>query len=366
MVGLTSDEISALMGAISNIHACRDETALARVAVEEMMRVIPTDRADFQIYRNAPESFQTLYRHAPLPGDHAREARYQEIMLEHPIVAHVLASGGKGPFILSDFVSSRDWRRTRFWAECCREPGDNHLLSTAVAVTPSVHLSLSLSRRLTDFNEHHRAMLRLAQGHIAQAWDNVRHFTQWRQQVEWLEYGLEVDGRGIIVLGPGDRIEVAGRRALALLARYFPDGRGSLLPLRLSEWLASQRRQGQADSDLAVPMAFHCVQGERTLTVRLLPASGQAAEVLSLEERDPLADAARLQALGLTPRQAEVLYWMMRGRSNPEIATLLGVRPRTVEKFAEAMFRRLGVDNRLAASLRARDALNETFQDPAR
>jgi DNA-binding CsgD family transcriptional regulator/GAF domain-containing protein len=356
MPRLTSGEINALMGAIRDIHACRDAADLARVAVEAMARVIPTDRADFQIYRNAPDSFETLHRHAPLPGDADREALYQDIMVEHPIVAHVLATGAKGPFILSDFISSRAWRQTRFWAECCREPGDNHLLCNAVTIEPGVQLSLSFSRRLTDFNEHHRMILRLAQDHIAQAWENARHF-------EWLEYGMEVEGRAIAVVGPENLIQVAGRRATTLLRRYFPDWRGSRLPVPLAEWLEIERRRTRAAPDLAVPTVFHRAQEEGSLTVRLLPASGHTAapEVLSLEERNPAKDAARLQTLGLTPRQAQVLYWMMQGRSNPDIAALLAVRPRTVDKFAEAIFRRLGVENRLAASLRARDALNEMF-----
>jgi DNA-binding CsgD family transcriptional regulator len=356
MPRLTSDEINALMGAVGDIHACRDAANLARVAVEAMTRVIPTDRADFQIYRNAPQSFETLHRYSPLPGDAEREALYQDIMVEHPVVAHVLATGDEGPFILSDFISTRNWRQTRFWAECCREPGDNHLLCNAVSVEPGVQLSLSFSRRLTDFNEHHRMMLRLAQKHIAQAWENARHF-------EWLEYGMEAEGRAIVVLGPDSRIQVAGRRAMVLLRRYFPDWRGSRLPARLAEWLANERRKTRADAGLAVPTSYDLTQGRRSLNVRLLRACEQTAapEILSLEERDPAEDMARLQALGLTPRQAQVLYWMMQGRSNPDIAALLAVRPRTVDKFAEAVFRRLGVDNRLAASLRARDALNETL-----
>jgi len=361
MPTLQSGDIKALMCAIQDIHGCRDAHDLPRIAVEAMTRAIPADRADFQIYRNAPESFETLYRHSPLPGDVEREALFHHIMVEHPIVAHVLKTGETGPFILSDFVSSRAWRQTRFWAECCREPGDNHLLNNAATLAPGVHLSLSFCRRLTDFNDHQRTMLGLAQAHIAQAWENAHHFADWRRRAEWMEHGMEAGGRALIVIGRDSRVQVAGRRATALLQRYFPGWRGNRLPSPLAEWLNIQRRTTAGDAGLEVPSSYHLAQGERSLTVRLLPADECTAtpEILSLEEWDPARDTERLRSLGLTPRQAQVLYWMMQGRSNPDIALLLAVRPRTVDKFAEAVFRRLGVDNRLAASLRARAMLNE-------
>lgn len=53
---------------------------------------------------------------------------------------------------------------------------------------------------------------------------------------------------------------------------------------------------------------------------------------------------------GLTPREADVAIWLARGRTNPEIASILGMRPRTVEKHVENILCKLGVENRTAAA----------------
>lgn len=59
--------------------------------------------------------------------------------------------------------------------------------------------------------------------------------------------------------------------------------------------------------------------------------------------------------LGLTPRQAEVLYWIAQGKTNAETAIILGTSPRTIDKHVEQLLERLGVENRLAAAAKAND-----------
>lgn len=61
--------------------------------------------------------------------------------------------------------------------------------------------------------------------------------------------------------------------------------------------------------------------------------------------------------LGLTFREAEVLLWLSRGKSNRDIAEILGLSPRTVNKHLEQMFLKLEVDNRASATALAVRAL---------
>lgn len=55
---------------------------------------------------------------------------------------------------------------------------------------------------------------------------------------------------------------------------------------------------------------------------------------------------ARLQSLGLTEREAEVMHWVCEGKNNPEIAQILDVTLHTVNRHNEHIFKKLGVDNR--------------------
>lgn len=60
----------------------------------------------------------------------------------------------------------------------------------------------------------------------------------------------------------------------------------------------------------------------------------------------------RLEKLGLTAREAEVLHWVGCGKSNPDIATILGVGIATVKTHLIHIFEKLGLENRAAAMLR--------------
>jgi DNA-binding CsgD family transcriptional regulator len=58
-------------------------------------------------------------------------------------------------------------------------------------------------------------------------------------------------------------------------------------------------------------------------------------------------------AVPLTAREREVLDWVAAGKTNRDIAAILGARPRTVEKHLERIYEKLGVETRTAAAMRA-------------
>ncbi|WP_026791408.1 response regulator [Pleomorphomonas oryzae] len=61
---------------------------------------------------------------------------------------------------------------------------------------------------------------------------------------------------------------------------------------------------------------------------------------------------------GITAREAEVLLWIGRGKTNKDIGEILGLSPRTVNKHLEQIYAKLGVENRASAALKAADALH--------
>jgi len=72
--------------------------------------------------------------------------------------------------------------------------------------------------------------------------------------------------------------------------------------------------------------------------------------LLGLELTAPdRATPAALLPLGLTPREAEVLFWVSEGKTNAEIGMILDSAKRTVEKHVEHILEKLGVENRAAA-----------------
>lgn len=74
--------------------------------------------------------------------------------------------------------------------------------------------------------------------------------------------------------------------------------------------------------------------------------------LLILSEDRPRLEPEFLKAVGLSPREAEVLALVAEGRTNAEVARLLFASPRTIGKHLEHIYRKLGVENRSAAVLR--------------
>jgi len=76
------------------------------------------------------------------------------------------------------------------------------------------------------------------------------------------------------------------------------------------------------------------------------------------EFKPDFSSAQPLLALGLTPRAAEALLWLAQGKTNSDIATILGITESTVKKHVQEMFDKLGVETRSAAAVRALEALH--------
>jgi DNA-binding CsgD family transcriptional regulator len=68
---------------------------------------------------------------------------------------------------------------------------------------------------------------------------------------------------------------------------------------------------------------------------------------------NPRADSLALRALGLSEREAEVLYWVAAGKSSPVIGMILGIHHDTVRSHLKKIYAKLGVENRMSAALHA-------------
>jgi DNA-binding CsgD family transcriptional regulator len=73
--------------------------------------------------------------------------------------------------------------------------------------------------------------------------------------------------------------------------------------------------------------------------------------------RFPEFSPSRLLRAGFTPREAEVLRWLMEGKRNAEIGIIINAKPRTISKHVENILAKLGVETRTAAAARAMEIL---------
>lgn len=87
------------------------------------------------------------------------------------------------------------------------------------------------------------------------------------------------------------------------------------------------------------------------LQLRYLGQSEAGEHLFRLLHIDSDAELELLKnSLHVTQREAQVLVWIAHGKTNREIAQILELSPRTVNKHLEQIFRKLGVENRTAAA----------------
>ncbi len=143
-------------------------------------------------------------------------------------------------------------------------------------------------------------------------------------------------------------------QAYRLLEERFHDAAaGDLrLPAAVVDWLVARAAdapgEGARSSFLDVPHGHE--DGRSRIT--FVRGTREGGEILfRIADSTPRSQADLLsKALGLTPREAEVAYWMAGGKSNRDIATILSLSPRTIDKHLEVIFTKLNVENRTTAA----------------
>ena len=83
---------------------------------------------------------------------------------------------------------------------------------------------------------------------------------------------------------------------------------------------------------------------------KIIPCQQIDEYMLLIQKSSQEWDLASLKAsFGLTAREAEILMWISRGKTNKEVGLVLNTSPRTVNKHLEHIFEKLGVPTRTAA-----------------
>ncbi len=109
------------------------------------------------------------------------------------------------------------------------------------------------------------------------------------------------------------------------------------------------------------PIRIEEVLARLNAHVRNARAAREALAQASMQQRPLPLNASpetdRLLQASLTPRETEVLTWLARGKTNRDIAEILGMSHRTVNKHLEHIFEKLGVETRAAAAALATRAI---------
>lgn len=135
--------------------------------------------------------------------------------------------------------------------------------------------------------------------------------------------------------------------ARQLLQAYFGEA-SQEVPPQLLKWLHAQAalaEEGQAPKPLAL------VKESKQLVLTLQNRTSDEDWLIVMREvSDTAVVEAMMQGFKLTLREAEVLYWVTKGKTNRDIGDILGSSPATVKKHLEHVYEKLGVETRTAAA----------------
>jgi len=182
---------------------------------------------------------------------------------------------------------------------------------------------------------------------------------------------LDAFGHATMVVRPADgRLLWQTALARTLLRDYF-GGEGPFAPVPLIDWV---RREAAARALGGPRQPLLAARGSRRLTLELHAmndggeGSGSDADldvgakadtdadtdaewlIVASEANDAALIDTIMAAFRLTAREAEVLHWVARGKTNRDIGDILGASPRTVTKHMEHILPKLGVETRTAAA----------------
>jgi DNA-binding NarL/FixJ family response regulator len=169
---------------------------------------------------------------------------------------------------------------------------------------------------------------------------------------------LDVSGRYLLAVNGQGSILWATPQAQKLLSDTLAAGSDDddfVLPDPVPQWLEAAQK-GNAGSKAA---AIASLPGNELLRLQYMGKLGPNEFLLRLA-KDTSGDmpAEFSSELGLTTREGEVLSWLSKGKTNRDIAQILGLSPRTVDKHLEQIYSKLGVENRTAAATIAVNARN--------
>lgn len=211
---------------------------------------------------------------------------------------------------------------------------------------------------MTGFNENEHVVRALACGGVDfvskpilldQLFARMRVHLSNARRARSARQALDSTGRWIVACDANGRISWATPQAAELMTkvglRPEPD---SYLPIEILSWLNENATEGRGGGSL--PSCAFARYGS-AVEFRRLSDPSEDEILLRLIDRQRGADEEQLaRAFGLTLREAEVLLWVAHGKSNKEIADILDMSPRTVNKHMEQIFNKLAVEKRTSAA----------------
>lgn len=349
MERLSQHDLRIFLELLRQLYAPLEFDLFVPQLLSALSQLVPSE---WTYYNEVDPCRQKLSAVGPAAGFPDANEIFRQYMPEHPLIDHYGRTADSQALMLSDFLSQRQFHRLGLYHEFYRRLEVEYQMAVTLPVRAPVVIGLTVNRSRPAFSERERLLLNLLRPHLVQAHGNAKVFTQMWKALRELD-------RGIVTLTSQGRVLLLTEQARQWLEEYFAQSfcQGDRLPEDLQRWVTHQLSFLAQDSEVPPPRVPLVVdRGGKRLIVRLMSERWEDQHLLVLEEEAGCSPRS-LELLGLTRREVEVLFWVIQGKTNKEIATILGRSFRTVRVHLEHVFQQLGVETRTAAAKQALETL---------
>lgn len=350
MERLTQPQLRALLKTVRDCYVWHNQETLASYLLRVLPQLIPAEITSYTEF-NLSKRQSRLWLIEPADAATCEDQRIFEAHAgEQPLIVSYLTTRNGGALKNSDFLTRRQFHRTALYNEFYRRVGMEHTMAIHLG-TSSVMVGIALHRARADFSERNRLLLDLLRPHLVQAHANAEAVTQMGLDATLLQQIMTEMKQGVVILTRDGLVRLMTAQARVWLRQYFDWSvrSANYLPDTLERWRKRQDVLLTGADDAPLPRRPMVVERDGTrLIVRYLCEGDQC--LLHLEERTTAVIRAALEPLGLTRRQIEVLHWVTLGKTNADVGAILGLSSRTVQKHLDHIFKKLGVETRVAAA----------------
>lgn len=356
MEPLTSKDLARLNALLVDLYSFQDTSTFSSDLVRLLPRLIQADICSYDAID--AQNQQADLKWTPddvvmIPDGFSILAKYVD---DNPIVPHFRRTGDGSARMVSDFLSQRAFKARPIYQEFYKHYGISSHLITALSINGQTTLTLAYHRGGKGFSERDRRILNCFRPHVLQALQTANRLFVLHQEAATKQVALASLNAPVLCASANGRIIWITPFCESLLRKYGQPIRRNSLPPDLLRWIQERVVQPHNVGEVIQPLEALAIPGPSgTLFVRSSDCMSDV--ILMFEEKTASFSANALIRLGLTPRESEILSWVVQGKTNPEIGTILAISPRTVQKHLERVYSRLGVENRHAAMALVREAM---------
>ena len=359
MRNLTFFDYQKILKAVEILNSSVAPESLPKRMVNAVNCAVPGEITAFEMVRQNGEYLGCLI-YEPFDSISSQELEaYNEHLSEHPFYEAILVNRRFDAIKIADFLPDTKFKETGIYNEYYRRINIDRQISVTMNIDEDYFIFCTMSRGGKDYDEDERAILNLMSPHLTAAIRNANAFEKIEKNRQSWKAVAESMGRTIIDVDQDGNIKYLSEKAKALLKKYFRDRVLTIggLPDSLARWITENRSDFIRSKEVGMPPKPLVLFGENEkLIIRFnYDYSTNLISLLLFEERE--ISTEDLASLGLTNRETEILFFIAKGKTNPEIAILCDISVRTVEKHVENIFIKLGIETRTAAILKAKEAV---------